>query len=200
MIAKIIENDRQSLRKQFLARRDSLTTQEIITKSKEVKKHLFSFDCFMNARGVLFYVSFGSEVITHDMIRDTLRTDKVVSVPYINKFKNTISISQLLDFDNDLRNGTYNILEPVDEAKRIVSPSSLDVIIIPGLLFDRRGFRLGYGKGFYDVFLAALPERVQKIGLAFEAQVTDLINENNCDIPVDFLITEKKIYNFRKYR
>lgn len=200
MIAGIIDNDRQSLRKHFLTIRDALTTQEIITKSREVKKHLFSFDCFRQASSVLFYVSFGSEVFTHDMIRDTLHTQKIVSVPYINKVKNALSISQLLDFDKDLKKGTYSILEPVDEAKRVVSVSSLDVIIIPGVLFDRKGFRLGYGKGFYDVFLASLPEHVQKIGLAFEAQRTDSINKNNRDIAVDFIVTEKKIYNCRKYR
>ncbi len=92
---------------------------------------------------------------------------------------------------SQLRLGAFGILEPTCDSPQML-PGSLDMIVVPGLAFDREGARLGWGRGYYDRALSQWPSAV-RVGIAFSNQVVDRLPRSAWDIDVDFLITEKQL-------
>lgn len=180
---------KSSVRTEILALRNSLTTDEIKEKSASIKEKLFSMEVFRNSKVVFFYVSVGSEVQTHDTIKEVL-DKKRVAVPITEKISKTISASELLNL-NELEEGSFGILEPKKDFARIVDPKDLDLIIVPGIAFDAKGRRIGYGHGYFDNFLKDIS--APKIALAYEMQLVDEIPASEKDVNVDFIVTEKRI-------
>lgn len=142
------------------------------------------------------FVSFGSEVFTHDLIKNWIRLGKKVSVPYIEKLSNgkrLMHAVRLGDFSDLRKNGSFGILEPEFHMDNIVRPEKLDLVIVPGSAFDLNKNRMGYGGGFYDSFLPGTLPDCKKIAVCFDFQVLDSIPHEDCDIPVDLIVTEKRI-------
>lgn len=171
------------LRKKILEKRNKLTRKQIIKKSNIIKEKLFSLPDYEKAKKILFYVSFGSEVDTHDMIKESLKIKKVV-VPKVKDHE--LILSRIHSF-SELSYGKYKILEPVKIKK--IDVKKVDLIIVPGIVFDKKGYRIGYGKGYYDGLLKRF-DHAKKIGLAFKLQIVDSIPAEEHDIRVDKIISE----------
>lgn len=182
---------KQELRKTILAKRNLLTTKEIEEKSLEIKKRLFGLLEFKEAILISFYISFRSEVQTHEMIKETLRFDKRVVVPIVEREK-ILSLSELKDFDNEIEIGKFGILEPNLKYRREVNLSEVELVIVPGIIFDKNGNRIGYGGGYYDNLLSRM-KCVPFIGLAYELQIVPQVLAEGYDIPVHKIITEDRI-------
>jgi len=182
---------KNSLMEQFLKKRKELTKSKLITNSRQIKQLLFSTTWYRSASKILFYVSFNNEVSTHEMIKDALLNGKTVLVPKCDTEKNTLCISHLIHWA-DLEKGAYSILEPRQDCLRPVPVSSVDLIIVPGVVFDTKGNRIGYGKGFYDRLLQEA-KNAYSIGLAFESQIIESIPSEEHDEKVDIIITEDRI-------
>lgn len=175
---------KKSLRKEILEKRDNLGG--IKEKSRIIKEKLFNSEEYQNSKTVMFYVSFISEVYTHDMIKEALR-DKIVVVP---KLKGNCLIPCRIDSFNELDfKNEYGILEP--SGVNGIDKDKIDLVIVPGVVFDKEGYRIGYGKGCYDIFLEGMKSK--KIGLAFDAQVVDALPTEKHDVRMDKTITEKRI-------
>lgn len=187
MIMKI----KQDLRKTILVKRDLLTAQEITQKSLEIKKRLFNLLEFKEARWISFYLSFRNEVKTYEMIKEALRLDKRIVVPVVEE-KRSLSLSELKDFEHELEIGKFGILEPKVEYKRKVNLEKVELIIVPGVVFDTKGNRIGYGGGYYDNLLPKIKNGLF-IGLAYECQIVPHIPTKDSDIPVHKIITENRI-------
>ena len=127
------------------------------------------------------------------MIKKALENGKRVIVPISEIEERNLSLSELKDYDSELEPGTFNILEPKREFRRLVSPDELDLIIVPGVAFDPSGNRLGRGMGFYDRFLKKVKDNIPIIGLAYDFQVLEKIPANKTDIKVNKIITERRI-------
>jgi len=181
------------MKKQFRAdirkRRDELTKKEIKEKSSIIKDRLFSLPEYKKAKKIVYYASFGSEVDTHDMIKESLSSKKIV-VPKVKGHE--LVLSRIHSFD-ELSHGKYNILEPSEI--REIDEKKVDVIIVPGVVFDKKGYRIGYGKGYYDKLLHRFGHAV-KIGLAFDMQIVDSVPKEEHDIKMDIVITEKRVMIF----
>ena len=171
------------LRKKILEERNKLTDSEIKERSLVVRDKLFSSDGYKKAEKILFYVSFGSEVDTHEMIKESLG-NKIVCVPVVIGDK--IIASMIKDFKELDTKNKYKISEPSNINK--IDPKEIDLVIVPGVAFDRLGHRIGYGKGYYDSFLSNL--NAKKLALAFELQIVDEIPKEWHDIAVDEVISE----------
>jgi 5-formyltetrahydrofolate cyclo-ligase len=104
-------------------------------------------------------------------------------------------VSEIIDFDKELELSYYDILAPKDEYIRIVSPKVVDLVLVPGVAFDKRGYRVGYGGGYYDRFFNKLEKGVIKIGLCYEMQILPEVPTDIYDIPIDYIITEKGLIN-----
>jgi 5-formyltetrahydrofolate cyclo-ligase len=180
---------KEKLRKEIKEKRRRQSKEENRKKSKEIKEKLFGLKEYMDAKTVLFYVSYDGEVFTHDMIKEALDDKKVVA-PISNKEDCSLSLS-ILDSWNDLEEGSYGILEPRKDCIKEISIDELDLIIVPGVAFDLNGNRLGHGKGYYDRLLEKT--KAISIGLAFEFQIVKNIPTDRNDVPVDLIITENRM-------
>ena len=100
---------------------------------------------------------------------------------------------EICDLRRDLHPGYKGIPEPSEDASRQVLENELGLIIAPGLAFDKRGYRIGYGKGFYDRFLFGLSQKVPAVGLAFDFQVVPTLPVSPGDFPLDLIITDERM-------
>lgn len=154
-------------------------------KSRIIKRKLFRASVFRKAKTVMFYVSFDGEVNTEGMIKEAQRLGKIIAVPVCERHRKTIRPCILYDKAR-LKAGPYGISEPV--VKEYISLEDLNLVIVPGVAFDRQGNRLGRGKGCYDSFLKKLPEETVSIGLAFDFQILPSIPATKMDVSVDRVI------------
>ncbi len=183
--------NKSELRESMRALRRKMTAAEVGEKSERIQQCLFGFDKYINAKTVMLYVSAFKEPSTEAVIRDALLRGKNVAVPVSNAETETITPSYICGFDS-LKKGAYGILEP-----EVILPADIydiDFILVPGIAFDKRGNRMGFGKGYYDKLLRDC--RAEKTALCYEYQMLDEIPSDIHDIPMNTIITEENIYAF----
>ena len=185
--------EKEGIRKEILAKRKGLPEETVAEKSLKIKKNLFELPEFGKAKTIMFYVAKDKEVRTEEMIRESLKMGKRVAVP-ISKVEERDLIPSLLTDYEELVPGTYGILEPREGGHRTIPLENIELVIVPGVAFDRQGNRLGFGRGFYDNFLGKVPSSVPRLGLAFESQIVEELPVREGDIPVDGVVTEEKVY------
>lgn len=188
---------KKELRRRIIELRDRLSPADIRLKSNLIAERLYKLPDYEKADTVMFFLSFGSEVDTRAMVEETIARKKSVLVPKPVPKTRELIASLLLNWDDDLAPGFYGIPEPHDGALRPQPPSSIDLLIVPGVAFDLRGNRLGYGGGYYDRFFSFLREDVPLAALAFDLQVRSAIPVDEWDCPVDLIITEKRLIELR---
>ena len=184
-----------TLRRDILFKRDNLALDFINSASERIVEVLGLITAFKQARLPFIYVSFRTEVITHRLIRERLAKSLPVAVPFTD-IKNRRIIPVLIkDWEHDLTSGSYGILEPcpsrVEEYS--IPPGLLDVIIVPGSVFDRHCGRYGYGGGYYDRFLERNAPLALRIGLAFQLQLLESVPLAPYDQRMDLIVTETEI-------
>jgi len=181
--------DKKAFRKKILTVRDNISEKDRAKKSLAIKKRLEKLEIFQDAYTVMFYVSFGSEVETHQLIKESFR-EKRVAVPLV--WEKDLLVKQITDF-GQLSPGAWTILEP-EARQKSLGLSNINVMIVPGVTYDKNHHRMGYGGGYYDKLLARKDEGgFVSIGLAFEEQIVDDVPTETNDQKVDFIITDKKI-------
>jgi 5-formyltetrahydrofolate cyclo-ligase len=185
------DGPKKSIRKETLRRRDNIPPPVRKAKGTMIKKRLFELEEFTRSESVLLYASFRSEVDTIQIIDEALKIGKKVSLPKSDPETHTLSL-HLIQGLEDLSEGYKGIPEPAGSAPR-VGNNDVQMVIIPGVAFDIRGGRLGYGKGFYDRLLRQLKGNIPLVALAYEEQMTDEIPREEHDVPVDAIITDKRV-------
>jgi len=186
---------KEGIRKKILSLRNSQSQFSAIAKSYKIQERLFRLPEFARAKTILFYVSTRDEVKTESMIKKALEYGKRGVVPISNLKERTLNLSEIKDFDSELEPGAFNILEPKERFLRPVLPEEIDLVIVPGVAFDEKGNRIGYGMGFYDRFLRGIRKYIPVIGLAYELQIVDDIPVHDKDVTMDKIVTEKGIIN-----
>lgn len=193
-----IVEQKKSIRNLIKEKKSHLTSEYILTSSNKITNILLNLDTFKNAGTVMCYLSFGNEVDTKEIIDTCLKSDKTILVPVIKRNADGTSYmeaSRLQNQNDDLSPGIMGILEPKGTSIRIMDPTLIDLIIVPGLAFDRKGNRLGYGAGYYDCFLERLSEDCKLIALTFSCQMVDKIPTQKHDKQIRAIITEKGLYH-----
>ena len=173
------------IRSKILKRLKTQKEEDRNRKSIFIKDKLLRNKVFKKAKIIMFYVAFGGEVKTEEMIREAKKIGKVICVPICKKDKETMQPAILKDHAK-LKKGPYGVLEPV--TTNLVKPEDLDLIIVPGLAFDKKGNRLGRGKGCYDRFLIKLSKNTTSVGLAFDFQILSRIPTTSYDVSVKKVI------------
>lgn len=179
--------NKEELRKKFKIIRDNISNRD--KKSSEIIKRLINTKEYQKSKVIALYSNISSEVETKELIKISLENKKVV-LPKINK-DNTMDFYEI-KYLKDLEIGAFNIKEPKVKNKKPIKKEEIDLIIIPGICFDKNRNRIGYGKGYYDKYLSNT--NIKKIGLCYEEQITKEIKSDKTDIRLDYLITEIKIY------
>lgn len=187
---------KDNLRTSVMKKRDSLTNIKVKENSEKIKKLVFKMNEFKKAKKILFYLSYGSEVNTHDMIKECISSDKIAVVPKTYVKNKRLLLSELSNW-NHLEIGIYNILEPKKKYLREVSIESIDLMIIPGIVFDISGNRIGHGLGYYDILLKNYNKKA-RIGLAYELQIVNNIPAEPHDVKVNKIVTEERAIDCSK--
>ena len=176
-------------RKKIKNIRDKISLEEKIMAEKKIRKKIYSLKEYKNSKLVMSYVSFSNEVDTRIFIKETLKT-KRVAVPKIDFMKKEI-IPVEINSLNGLEKNRYGILEPTSFENK-VAVNEIDLVIVPGIVFDINGYRIGYGGGYYDRFLVKIPQE-KTLGICFDFQIIDCVPRNSYDVRVKKIITEKRI-------
>lgn len=196
MAQQIIDEVRrlkQQMRVEASARRAKQPNADRL--SRRIFEQLTALSEYVHARAMMVYLDVRSEVRTRWFLPTAWAEDKRVVVPYCDN--GDIELFRLQSID-ELAPGTMGVMEPKPELRhrqdRKVEPTELDLIVMPGLAFDRHGGRLGYGKGYYDRFLHQLRDDATKLALCFECQLFPEIPVLAHDVRMDRVITENAIY------
>ena len=188
--------NKTELRKEFLTRRNALDPEARARQSSLIRQRVFQHRAWRNSTTLLCYVSFGSEVETHVLIQEALRFKKRVVVPLHDPAKETL-LSQLSRF-GELGPSHRGVLQVQPEFRRLVDPSEVELVLVPGLVFDRRGGRIGFGGGYFDRLLPKMPEAV-RLALAFDEQLSpDPLPLEPHDALVHAILTGKEIIDTPK--
>ena len=173
-------------------KRDALSKKEKSRLSAKIEKKLFALSRFKTARTVMFYVTHRSEADTSNMIRRSLSIGKIVAVPKVQPGKNGKMLAvRIRSLEKDLERGIYGVFEPKLERCEVLTRKKIDLVLVPGLAFDVKGFRVGYGKGYYDKWLKSFSPK-KRIGLAFDFQLIKSVPKTKRDARVGLIVTERK--------
>ncbi len=185
--------DSLSYRSQILSKRDRLSFSTTSYLSKKITNSFRKLEEYQTSRMPLIYVSFRSEVDTHQLIRERLNSGLEVAVPKTDVTNRRLETYLLKDWEKGLRPGAYGILEPDVKVVSLIRPSQIDMVVVPGSVFDRRCGRYGYGGGYFDRFLSIEAPQALRIGLAFSLQVLPEIPLKTHDQRMDIIVTENEI-------
>lgn len=188
---------RAALRRDLIARRLALTTEEVARRSEAIISRVEQLPAYGQARVLMTYVAFRQEVETRELIRRALAHGKQVVVPRVDREEHRL-LAVAIDGLQDLFPGAWGIPEPKAVAGRTVAPSAIDLVIVPGVAFDRCGNRLGYGGGYYDRFLPTLRPAAAVVALAYGFQVLQELPPGPHDVPVQYVVTEDEVIVCRR--
>ena len=178
--SKQIRLTKAQIRSKILLQLKNQKEEDRQRQNRIIKKKLFRSVVFKKAKIIMFFISFGGEVSTKEMIKEAKTIGKIVAVPF-RKDKRVI-VPALLGGKMLLKRGPYGVSEPA--IQKLVKLKDLDLVIVPGLAFDKKGNRLGRGKGYYDCFLDKLPLDTPTLGLAFDFQILPFVPTTKRDVSV----------------
>lgn len=191
---------KNQLRYEFKIKREKYDKKILANYNKKIFIKVLKFVKEKNCQNIFIYVSKDNEVDTKNIIEFLLKNNYNVIVPKTD-FSNSNIMPVRLDNLNNLKLKKFGLLEPDDSCK-IFDYNMLDVIFVPGIVFDKNFHRIGYGRGFFDKFLYNVQNlktgAVQKrIGLAYSFQIVDEIPVQKFDICLDGIITEQDVFGIK---
>ena len=174
--------DKKQLRRMIRERKRAMTEAEIQSRSEALAQLLYASEAYRNAKTIYGYLPYNQEVRTVPMLEQALRDGKRVAVPKV--FGDEMKFLYLQDL-TQVAKGYAGIPEPI--ADEPVAEDKTALVLMPGLAFDPKGHRIGYGGGFYDKFLAAEPNH-PTLALCYEFQLLPKLETEEHDIPVDVVL------------
>jgi 5-formyltetrahydrofolate cyclo-ligase len=188
---------KKEFRREMRRLRDSLSAADIHSKSSAIECRLWQLMDQREYESIMFYIAFASEVRTQNCLTKTIDNGKTVIVPICSADdRRELLPSHLFDLHREVEKSSFGILEPKPEFRRPFPPGKIDLVVVPGLAFDEKGYRIGYGGGYYDRFLTRCPQALH-VGLAYEIQMIECAFPSEWDIPVHKIITEDRIISCR---
>lgn len=168
-------------------KRSSITAEEREKLNQIIYEKAINSEYYKNAKTIFIFISFNDEVDTLRIIRKSLEDGKIVCVPKVISKQDGMVAIRINNFE-DMVVSSYGILEPKD-ITNIIKENLVDLTFVPGLAFDKKGGRIGYGGGFYDRFLKNMKKDSKKIGLAYSFQIIDEVPMEEHDLFIDGIIT-----------
>ncbi len=182
---------KKSIRERILFRRKNLDDATCLAHSLSIQNRLLDTIEYSEAAAIALYSPIHNEVCTEAVLHAAHVSGKKVAYPRVRgDHLDFIEVDEL----SDLQPGAFGVLEPVGST--CVSASDLDMLVVPGVAFDLEGYRLGYGKGFYDRALHCGLSRGTLVGLCYEFQLVAELPIETHDIGMDLLITEERLFRF----
>lgn len=177
---------RQTLRKQLLDTRGAMAIDETEEFSRLICRRLEGLDPVQRAESIMGFAAIRREVNLWPLLEQEQNRGKRIFLPRVEQSGEMVAV-EFRGWDKTA-GGPFGIKEPLGPA---ASPAEIDVVLVPGLVYDTQGYRLGYGKGYYDRFLALMEEGVFFCGVCYEFQIIDDTLPSPSDVPVHWIVTEK---------
>ena len=179
------DSKKNALRKMLLEKRDGISAEMKVITSRQIQKKIQKIKNYAEATSIASYYPIGSEVLTQSIMQDILSKGVKLSLPKI--INDMLEYRQVSDF-TQMEMGKFDIPEPRADAKLV---EDIDVILVPAVGLSRDGNRIGYGRGYFDKFLAQ--NDVTSIALSYSKQLVGNIPTDDTDIPVNWIVTEDQI-------
>jgi 5-formyltetrahydrofolate cyclo-ligase len=182
-----LAEEKAAVRSRLRAVRQAIPRQERASMASRVESRLMELPAVDQARTVLLFYAFGSEVPTKGLILRLLERGRRVLLPFLEA--STMEAAELRS-DQILVSTSYGPKEPPERVP--VDPGEVDAVITPGLGFDRSGYRIGYGGGYYDQYLRRLGPHATRIGIGFHAQLIQRVPHGPRDERLDWVVTDQE--------
>lgn len=179
--------NKNELRKYILEKRDQLDPLERSRWDSIIFDKFIERPYYKSSKVIFIFMSFRSEVDTHNIIKRALLDGKIVGVPRVISKTEGMKVFEITSME-DMEKGYFGLLEPNANCPEI-KKEKIDLIVMPGAAFDKDGGRIGYGGGFYDRYLSELKRDVKKIALAYSIQMVEQVPMADYDMKVDEIIT-----------
>jgi 5-formyltetrahydrofolate cyclo-ligase len=188
-----MENNLKSdLRKDMLKLRKNMETRDVSSFSNKIISAIMELPEFINSKNIMLYLSFNKEVNTYPLARWCLDNGKTVIAPYCIQSKREIVPYKITNLIDDLTKSTFGVMEPKQDTLEKVNIEDIDLIIVPGVVFDENCNRIGFGAGYYDRFLPKRLKTTPVIGIAYDYQIIDKVPIDEYDVPLDYIITQER--------
>jgi len=175
------------LRKRILGRRDAMDPRTRTALSRTIVRDIVETSVYRRSDRIMAYASFGSELRTDEFVRQVLDQGKTLLLPRVDRQKGSLDVYRVRD--------PWGIREPRSDRCARVGSHAIDFVLVPGVAFDKRGARLGYGGAFYDKLLAdGLSPGAWLVAGAFETQMVEKVPLYEHDVPMDVVVTENGHY------
>ncbi|GAA0108742.1 MULTISPECIES: 5-formyltetrahydrofolate cyclo-ligase [Clostridium] len=184
------KEEKKVLRNKILEIRDSLNNNEKELIDNKIFNELINTDLYKRSINIFIYISFSNEINTRNIIEKAFKDKKNVFIPKVYKDDKLMKAIKLNSID-ELKKNSMGILEPIDDSNYI-EKENIDLIVVPGVVFDKECNRIGYGGGYYDRYLKDIKSKKNKIALAYDLQIVDKIESEVHDIKVDYIITNTR--------
>lgn len=187
---------KRKLRQVMLAKRRTLTYEEQRASGHLIQQAFIALPAFASARIIAIYSSMGGEVETGEVLEAALKEGRIVLFPVVcGEHLRFIKVSD----PAEMAKGAFGISEPCLTGEAY-EPDRADLIVVPGVAFDRAGKRIGFGKGYYDRALHHLEGSGRLVGFCYDFQLVNEIVAEPHDVSVDVIITEKRVLDLRGYQ
>jgi len=187
-----IKSSKKSVLGEISERLSKLTDQEMAEKQKKVENNFLEFANFLEANLALLYINRKNQISTYNIIKTSLDVKKGIVLPAYSESKHSISLMKINDYEKDLIKTSSDILEPNTKTCKKIPINQIDIALIPGLAFDEKGGRIGFGEGFYNKLITKLPETTRKVAITFEEQVVESVQVDSRKYNIDIIITDKR--------
>lgn len=181
--------NKQEHRAKLLAERNALKPEFVKNMSKLICENLLSTELYKNAEVIAAYMSFKNEVDLSDFIKSALKDGKRVAVPITHRENSEIFLAEILVSEEFVK-GDYGINVP-KSAKKLEN-TEIDLMLVPGIVFDFSGGRIGWGKGYYDRLIAKSSIK-KTVGVCYEFQLCGTVERKKHDCLLDYIVTESEL-------
>lgn len=183
--------EKHALRARAREARRALTPDERAAAMHAVARLVLALPSVVDARAVLGYAATAEELDPAPVLEELRRRGARVALPRVTG-PTRLTLHWVSESD-ELVAGALGILEPADDAP-LAQPRDIDLALVPGVAFDEACNRIGYGGCFYDNLLPLLRPGVLKVGIAFDAQLVDAVPAEDHDVPLDFVVTPRAVF------
>lgn len=181
--------NKKDIRKEILKKLNDLSGEEKLARDEIVFSKVIESSQYKNSKNIFVFVSYNNEVDTHRIIKQALQQGKRVAVPVILSIEEGM-VAVLIRSFQELNKNKYGILEPPLIETNIITPEEIDLVLVPGVAFDDKGGRVGYGAGMYDRYLVKVKSSTPKIALAYNFQLLPEVPMEPFDVRLDGIITD----------
>lgn len=190
----ISAEDRNALRTLHKRIRREMSKEEVREKSRRICEKMRNSDWYASVQVIYGYYPLGNEVDCLPFLVQALADGKQIALPRTDRLTVSMEFYEITSF-TQVKEGNFHVMEPVAECQQIQPLKCQPVImLVPGVVFDILGNRYGYGKGYYDRYLARFSGHIKTIALAYENQMEEWIDVMHTDIPMKCIYTESRIY------